>query len=119
MVLGLRTAAVATWVVELTAAQHREAARVRHIAELRRSPSRSRCDAQENRRGGRGSVFLVAAPTIPPSSVCGAHRGRPRGGAQRAVYVGLYDAADAIAALPLDGAIDDKQRVRGPRTPRG
>src|SRR5277367_2341211 len=89
---------------EIVAARDREAERVQRIGALLAlgEPEVLRRAAEASRRPG--TVFVVVAPDEPAvgrlrgvtAEACAAARA---GG----VYVGLHDAADAIAALPLEG----------------
>jgi hypothetical protein len=88
---------------EIAAARDREAARLTKLAELLSLAEPEVLRRAEASPGRMGSVFVVAPPDDP---VVGSLRGATEAGrgAARAmgVYVGLHEAADAIAALPLD-----------------
>ena len=96
----------------IAAARDLEAARVRRIAELLAlaEPEVLRRAEEEARR--TGSVFVVAGPDDPVvRRLRGAAEADQVAARAGGVYVSLHSAADAVAALPLEG-LDAEDALR-------
>jgi hypothetical protein len=111
---GCVAAATARASAEIIAARDEEAVRVRRIAELL-ALAEPAVLLRAGEQGRRQGVFVVLAPDNPAvPRLRGVTAADVEAARAAGVYVGLHDAADAIAALPFEGLeTEDALRATG------